>query len=143
VLFRSGVVVAQSDGLDFALLRVTGAGDTPSLERRPSVDLSEGTELVVFACPIGRSRTRWLTRVAGPARGYLLDVEAEVPPHRGGGLVVDRFGRAVGIVTRPNALPRGTLAPHGAVLGLEPLWGHLDRGGTARIVAGLPDEEVY
>lgn len=138
---QGGELLAVSDGLDFALLRVD-LDDTPPLGFASPHELEPGTVLVVLARPLGLGRTHWLTRVAGPMQGSLLTLDADVPPHRAGALVVDRYGEAVGIVVHPDRAPEQA-GDRGSVLSFDPVMRRLEKSVSgAKTLEPLPGGEV-
>ena len=139
---QGGKLLAVSEGLDFALLRVE-LNDTPRLHFAPPRNLEPGTVLVTFARPLGRGQSHWLARVAGPMQSSILPLDAEVPPHREGALVVDRFGEAVGIVVHPDRAPEHATEPATAVLSFDPVMRRLEASiSGAKTLEPLPDGEV-
>jgi S1-C subfamily serine protease len=111
-------LVAMDLASGLALLRV-GASDLPALSMASSRDLHPGDEVFVVSC-VGENGCRvadGCITYLGPFDAnweYTLDraiMASALNPGLGGGALVDRFGRAVGVVSLSlNAIGRFTLA---------------------------------
>ncbi|HOX43805.1 MAG TPA: S1C family serine protease [Myxococcota bacterium] len=119
----AGRTVVWEPRPDLALLEVSGAGATP-LELGDSTALAVGEPVVFVGSPRGLTATVHEGKVSFVGRNLMgnayLQVDGNVNPGNSGGPLVDRRGRAVGIITLKVlggdgiglALPIEYLEPH-------------------------------
>jgi serine protease Do len=97
-----GDTIRRDEGLDLALIRVTGAQGKP-IPLGDAASLKAGDRVVLAGSPKGMEFTYHEGVVSNPSRPYMgvsyIQLDAGINPGNSGGPLVDDGGRAVGIIT--------------------------------------------